>query len=182
MLKHKFTSREKVLLVMLALLLLSLLYKVVVFDYVENSVSEAVQNMNIAEDQYKIESTKYKNLEEMRKVLGKLENGGIVSEIPKYDNLSNIIVFMDEVLSQTRDYNLNFGKISTSGSIVRRVISLSFTASDYERAVEILLEIYSGKYRCSIGDVTVTPINSIGDITGGNVSVKMTVIFVEMKA
>lgn len=76
--------------------------------------------------------------------------------IASYDNLRPVMQELSGILSLARDYSLNFGTVDASQTIVRRQISLSFTADSYASAKEVLNRLHGSAFRCMLGDLSVS--------------------------
>ena len=96
--------------------------------------------------------------------------------IPDYDNLQRVMFALNAILASTQDYSLSFGTVDTSQAIVRRNISMSFTAGSYAFAKDVLRQLHDSDYRCMLDGV------SIGLGNAGAVSVSGNIVFFEYQA
>jgi len=121
-------------------------------------------------------------LEEKRRMERELEElfageSGPLGLAP-YDNSQAVMVELHRILSAARDYSLAFSTVDAEEAIVRRSVSLSFTAPDYDSAKAILQELHDSVYRCLLEDLSV----SVGRGSGSVTSVAGTVVFFEYRA
>lgn len=118
-------------------------------------------------------------LTEKRRMERELEELFAREESPRslaaFDNLQPVMLELHTILADTRDYSLSFGTVDTEEPIVRRSISLSYTAGSYAAAREILQRLHDSAYRCMLDSVSV----SVGQEGDGLVSVDSTIVFFE---
>ena len=111
-LSKQFTRREKVLLIILALLLLFAVY----FLAVHRPVTEALDRIRtesetISSDLVVLEA-KHQRMEQMQKELDEILAQPNVAEIPTYDNLQQVMDFLNTVLRSASEYSLSFQNLS----------------------------------------------------------------------
>lgn len=167
-LSKQFTLREKVLLVLLSLLLVGAAYFWLVHQPVEAAMSEISLAMEDADMERTVLQVKRQRLEDMKAELeGILSGTGSGVETPDYDNLQNVMVFLNGILANAGDYSLDFQSVEQpeEGNIVRRVINMSFTCPSYADAVSVLTRLHDCAFRCQIGTLSLMPAD--GQETGG---------------
>lgn len=96
--------------------------------------------------------------------------------IPDYDNLQPVMFVLNSILARTQNYSLSFSTVDASQTIVRRQISMSFTADNYESAKEVLQQLHDSDYRCMLDGVSLGLGNG-----GGSVSISGTLVFFEYR-
>ncbi|HKM28410.1 MAG TPA: hypothetical protein VJY37_01880 [Anaerovoracaceae bacterium] len=174
MLSRKFTSREKVLLVIFAILLLGVFYY--------QGVIRTVDDMKVQydtidlEDQIAMEQTKALSRQQMETEMsgGNLTVTGMVAS---YDNIKQEISALNEIFADAASYNLSFAQPVKEGSAVRRDISVTFHANSYNTAVSIIRDLHNCRYRCLIKDITFS--SGEGIRAGSEVDVSLGVTFFE---
>lgn len=97
--------------------------------------------------------------------------------IADYDNLQPVMLELNGILSGAEEYSLSFSTVDTSSAIVRRRISVSFTAPGYGAARAILQQLHDSAYRCMLDDVTLSM-----ERDGGAVSVNSVIVFFEYQS
>ena len=183
MLTYTFSRREKILIVILSLLLVTLgWYR---FVYVETT--EEIERMDAEIQQIdaniEIESVKVKQLNRMRDVVELREaQGAKKTPIPAYDNLTALMRFFFNDTATTESYTLSFDELDTESSeYVQRGVGMQFGCSSYEAAEAVVNQIADGTYPCVIDKVAYVDSSSTGTVrtSGSNVTVTMHVIFFE---
>lgn len=174
--KRKLTVREWVLLGVLAVLVAVSGYVMLFYMPVtagrDNALSEAETC------KLELEAAQLR-LEEKRRMERELEEIFSRTEQPlslaAYDNLQPVMMELYAILDGAEDYSLSFGTVDTEEPIVRRSISLTYTANSYTAAKAILQRLHDSAYRCMLDSVNV----SIGREADGLVSVDSTIVFFE---
>lgn len=158
-LSKQFTKRERSLLLILTMVVLVAVYYLCIVQPVERTLAELQTQSEDLETSLILEQSKAQKLEEMTKELSKLLAQPAVSEIPQYNNLQQLILYLNTTLSSASEFDLNFQPVNLpdSGPIVRRVIEMSFTCPNYAAAETMLEELSRCPYRCQMGSLTIAP-------------------------
>lgn len=174
-----FTQREKVLLLILTFILLAVGYVKLFTEPLQFELSAAQERQAAASDAVMVEQVKLERLKTMQAELDALnaqdaEQTGI---LPGYDNVKNVMVQLNAILSTTQEYSLQFDEVVFGDELISRPISMSFTAANYSAARSVLNHLYHGYYRCALSNLTVS---SEQDVTRDTpVTVNLTVTFYE---
>ena len=147
---RSFTTREKILLVVLTVLLLGVGYFKLFLQPMEQRVEAFQERQNTAQDQMMIEAAHLRQMRKMEEELQQLKDSGAIpnAEVPVYDNIQNVMIQLNTILSQAMEYSLSFKEVSTDDTgMVFRPIDMTFTANDYD--------LYHCRYRCSVEDLSV---------------------------
>ena len=186
----QFTRREKVLLVIMALVLVLGAY----FWLVQEPVSQQTAALRAAQADAETElivlEAKAQSLEQMRSELDELKaQPGTLAETPRYDNLQHVIALLNTAMANTGDYTLSFQPVETpeEGNIVRRVIDMTFTCGSYDAARSVVKTLHDGPYRCQISTITAAPVRDekqAGDapasaLREGAVQITLTITYFE---
>lgn len=175
MMSREFTSREKILLVVLCVLLLGILY----YEFIVKDVEETIKKYNTEdlETELLIEQSKAASIMDMEAEMeaAKAESGSVVAS---YNNIKNEISALNDIFAAATTYNFDFNQAIKDGDAVRRDITISFTASSYNTAESIIEKLHDCKYRCLIRNISINTSSGEG-ISSGSVSVSMTVTFFE---
>ncbi len=127
--------------------------------------------------------TRLMTQKQMQSKIDELKQSGTVpdAEVAEYDNIENVMLQLNAILSQADEYSLSFNEVSTddNGSITRPV-DLSFTASSYTAARSIINNLYQCPYRCAVSDISESAENDLA--TDGEIRVDLTVTFYEKTA
>lgn len=157
MISRQFTAREKILILVLALLMLAALYVKVVYMDVSSVMAQYPLNMAEAEEEYAVEKQKNDVLKIMQRELEQIALGSKeVKEIPAYDNSKNIINELNQILLTTDDFTLTFLPLEEDATMVRRKIVLSFAVSSYSEAKKVVAAIDDMQYRCLVTSMVFT--------------------------
>ena len=184
MMDLEFTPREKGMLLVLALLLLTLGYMKLFYAPVQQAVTENQQRQAELQDQALIEQDRALKMQTMEKELEELKTGGAVpdAQVPDYNNAKRVMVELNAILARAREYSLSFDDVSLDedSGLVRRPVELTFQTADYAAAREIINDLYHCRYRCSIQDVTISADEDGTDITAAPGAVtQLTAVFLE---
>ena len=179
--KREFTQREKVLLLVLAVILLVTGYLKLFSEPVEKEYAAAQVQYDHAQSDLAQEQIKQNNMKKMERALKILEDGGMPSgiTIPAYDNSGNVMVQLDFILKSAISYQMAFSDVVYGTNLVSRPLKLTFTAKNYADAKKILSALYGCKYRCTLSDITMSSGSDAGDVRTSGVSVALKVTFYE---
>lgn len=185
MFSRQFTKREKVLLVILAVLGLFAAYLFAVQQPVSQSMESLSARQTEAEMRLMVLETRHARLRKMEKELDELFADGEPAEIPSYDNLRHVMDFLGEILKGATDYSVVTTSLETGdGGIVRRNITLSFTAESFDEAYGVLKELAACPYRNAMNDLQIVPVadlhaDELPALNESAVRVTTNVVFVE---
>jgi hypothetical protein len=70
-----------------------------------------------------------------------------------YNASKEEIAFLNDILSDTIQYSVNFGDVTRSGDQIRRNFTLQYQTKTYAAAEDIMRQLCDGPYRCLVGDV-----------------------------
>lgn len=156
-LNRSFSTREKVLIMVLVLIaLVAFYYFAVVQNVADTKAANAEleakleQDITIANAQAQQFTTMQKELDAMR------AHGGTLPVVAAYDNVGNELDELNTVLASTSAYNVSFSPPTVSGETVRRPVTLTYTAANYDEAINIVSRLLNGTYRCEVTDFSLT--------------------------
>ncbi len=183
-LSKQFTRREKILLLVLCLLLLGALYFWLVHIPVSNSLAELQGQQTQAQNQISALQAKDARLRQMRQELEQLKNEENAAVTPSYNNLENVVAFLNAAMGSAQDYSLSFQEVSLTqdSSIVRRSIQMSFVAGSFEQAKEMVLSLRGSPYRCQLSNLSMSQAQQSDTSSGlgaGVVQISLTITFFE---
>ncbi len=179
MLSRKFTTREKVLLLILAVILLAELYFLLVHQRVERELAEAQSRTETATAAYNVARMKAEQKREMQKKIQEALKDESVRPLPDYDNSTNVVAYLNGVLAAAEEYNLVFNAVTVSNYVAVRPISMSFRCQGYAAARDIVAQLENGPYYCEVTGLSMSAQSGGSDLTGEMVSVQMTAVFYE---
>lgn len=154
--KRAFTTREKVLLVILAVLLILVAYFKLLLEPINANVEE-LQEKTASEQDLILENTaRLAKMNAMEKALQAIYDAGDARPLPDYDNAEKLLVELNGILSTAQDYSLNFGSASPieGDYIIRRPISMTFRTANYQGARAIINALHDSDNINQISDVS----------------------------
>lgn len=153
--KKQLTTREKVLMCVLAVLLVICGYYYAFYTPVLQKIADYKNEMVYLEEQNLLLDAQVEKLNQMKSELDAIQSGemGSVKELPAFDNSQNVMNSLSFILKNANQYSVSFSSVEEEDSTVRRNINLSYDCSSYETAKSILTQIYEGEYRSLIKDV-----------------------------
>lgn len=105
--KHVFTNREKILLVILAVLLIAVGYWKLILTPINDSIDALRQQTASEQDALIQDSARAAHLTQMKAELETLLSDPNARPLPDFDNSEKLLVELNTILSGT-DYTLNF--------------------------------------------------------------------------
>ena len=151
MLNHKFTAREAGVILLLIAVVIGYVYYYVVYQWFENQVA-SYSTLEI-EDEILLEEQKAFKLKKMQ---AELENGNDnTSILAVYNNQSAEILALNDILVGNANYiSITWSDPELTGTIVRRDVTISFTADSYEEAGDLIKAIADCEYTLLIVDMS----------------------------
>ena len=162
-----FTTREKVLLVILAVLIIGIGYFKLLLEPINTSI-ENYRNITASEqDEILVNTALLQKKKQMETELEELFASGDPTPIPVYDNSGNLLVELHRILDKSLDYSLNFSGVSTMDVeyLVRRPVSLTFQVPTYAQARAIINELHDSDNVNCISDLSMQINNGNLDYT-----------------
>lgn len=179
MTKKKTTGREKVMLLFLVVLLVGVVYYMGFYQPTQSEISSIRLQISDADAQIAAASSKIASINAMQAELDEIFSRpeDEITEIAPYDNAKAVMAQLNGILALSNEYNLSFQEptVQEDGT-VRRVITMSFSCSDYDTARGILESLTNCQWRCLVSNLSVS---GSEDFTQGGVSVSATITFFE---
>ncbi len=176
-LSRDFTKREQVLLIILGLLLVLVVYYYLV-DMPLRSETQRLESERVGlEADVAVAEAKVAEYQRMEEQLAKL--GDSATYMESYNNRTNEINFLNDLLSSTSAYSISFSPVTVEGNQVRREFQLAYTCGSYSQAMDILGKLTYGHYRCLISDVGCAPVQNSNSALTGAVNVTVSATFYE---
>ena len=174
-----FSTREKVLLVILALLLIGVGYFKLLLEPINESIDNYTQLASSEQDAMLQDTAQLVQLRQMEQELEVIHESGEAVPLPAYDNAEGLLVELNHSLAASTEYTLNFGTVDMldGGYIVRRPLSLQFSAKNYAAARGILAALHDSANVNQISDLSV----SLPEDPEKGVQVTCSVTFYELK-
>ena len=126
----KMSTREKTLMVILAILLAGALYYLLFQSPLQSKTAQVSGEIADVQDNIATAQVMLQKKQTMQKELDAIfsQSDGEPTKIPDYDNVQAVIKELNQILSASDEYSVNFGPLEDSNnSIVRRPVGLSFS-------------------------------------------------------
>ena len=149
-----FRTGEKVLIAFLALVLLGLAYYWLVDKPVREGIEEAHAQRDAIQTDLTVAQAKLMQLQQMQDELDNLGSLDLSSRMGSYNNSKEELTELNRILSSASSYTVNFSNVTRSGDQIRRNFTLSFTASSYNAAKNIIRELRDCPLRCVLGNIS----------------------------
>ena len=157
-----FTTREKVMLVILSLLIIGICY----YKFLLEPINDQIEQYNqMAAGEQDIITQNMALIQKKKEMEQELE--AIFAEnpdpdpIPHYDNSGVLMVEIHSILDGTVDYTLSFSDTSllSGGYLLRRPVELEFSVTTYSQARAIINRLHDSKNINQISDLSITRVN-----------------------
>ena len=148
-----FTTKEKILIAVLALILLGLVYYRFVDQNVRTSIANSESEAQMLQTQLDAAQQRVARLQSLQTKMDELEASGNLTYMGSYNNSNAEVDFLNGILAKTRQYSVDFANVTRSGDQIRRSFTLQYRTADYAAAQEIMKKLCAGDNRCLVGDV-----------------------------
>ena len=175
-LNYTFSRKELALLLLLVIVCLVMIYYRFVYVPIQDQI--ASYDTVYLEDQIVIEQAMAMKIMAMKEEI-EASHESELAEIATYDNLKAEIIELNQIVADAKEFNFSFQQPYAEGNVVRRNITLTFTAEDYEEAEKIIRALYGCKYRCQIGDMSISSTSNSRNVQEGDVKVTLQATFFE---
>lgn len=176
MLRHEFTLREKILILICIVLALGIFYYEIAWKGLANTIS--TYNTDNLSTELTLAQTKAMQEANMKKAIEE-NQGKNFGEVAVYNNLANEVSEMGNILNgRAQDISISWSEPTLTDTTVRRVASVSFEAGSYQTAKTLISDIANARYRSVISDVTISGDEDTLN-TSSSISVSCTVTFFE---
>lgn len=178
---RSFTTREKILLLLLTIMILGVGYFKLFYQPMQEQITANQQRQIAAEDQFSVEAVRLQRMKNMQNEIEQFKQSGatVYSEIPPYDNIQNVMIQLNTILGQAKDYSISFQDVQKQddSKLVIRPIELSFTATDYATVRTVMDELYHCRFRCAIEQIAVSANENLS--VNNDISVSLSITFYE---
>jgi hypothetical protein len=181
MLLRAFTKREKVLLVILAVVMLAGFYVLSVQNPVHTRLQELeaqLENVELEAEIAQLQADRYQAMQQELESLFAQPKSEI-TVMPPYDNLQPLMNQLNLIFAPATSFDLNFQPIVIEDSVARRAIGMDFTCADYTVARGIIEQLSYTGWRCLVSELTLSAARQDSDVASGSVSVTATITYFE---
>jgi len=180
MLNREFTAKEKILLLVAAVLALGLFYYNFVYRFFQSQY--ALYDTATIENELLVEQSKAMRISQMKQVIAD-SKGTVKGDLSVYNNQSAEIIEMGRIFDEDADnVSITWSDPVLSGTIIRRDVNITFHCRSYENFKNVLQKMSEMQYRCLIGNVAVSdarPKESNGVVTSNDINASISVRFFE---
>ena len=148
-----FTRTEKILLLVLSVLLIGLLYYQLVDKPVRTSIASARAELEALQTEYNAVTIKASNLEKLQSEINEIKGSGSLSRMESYNNSRAEIALLNDILSETLDYTIEFSDVTRSNEQIRRNFTLKFRTRDYSAMRRVIEQLCNSKERCLVTEM-----------------------------
>ena len=183
MLTYTFSTREKVLLAVLAFVAVIIAWYQLVFVNIQSQISDADAKIAAAQDEMVVFQSQAASLNNMKSTVEQYQSQGVAAIVmPNYDNTQSLMAFLNGVLAGKPGFSMSFEEpaVADDGT-VHRVGTISYGTGSYEEAREVAVNIAHGPYPCRIDALSFNDSSKAksGSSTGGVFSNTIEVTFYE---
>ena len=172
-----FTTREKIMLLIFTLILLAAGYYMVVDQPIRMAINEAKSQQEQLNMELMALQSKAASLSSMQSELDSIEQDTSLGKMGSYNNSKAELDELNHLLKAADTYDISFSNVTRDGDLIRRAFSLTFSASDYDKATELVESLCSSEWRCIVSDIRV--VGEGDDLRAGKVNVGVTATFYE---
>lgn len=172
-----FTLKEKILLVILAAILLGAVYYLAVDRPVRDALSEAASQQENLNTELLVLQQKVASLTRMQTELETIQGNASYGQMGSYNNAKAELDELNQVLQDADTYDISFSNVTRDGDLIRRTFSLTFSASDYNKAEDLIKRLCEGQWRCLVSSINI--VSQEGDFAEGSVNVGLSATFYE---
>ena len=175
MLKHRFSLRETILVLIATVLALSIFYYQVIYRNYRDALKR-YDTSNI-EEQTTILAAKASKMKNMENYISEHE-GKSTGEVAVYNNLAGEIDALADVFAgRVQNVSINWSEPTLTDNIVRRNAEITVVTSTYAEAESLVNDIADLKYRCIISSLSLTGSDSKSVDSSYSVTAFMNVTF-----
>ena len=176
--KKKFSTKETVLLVFLVVLVLGFCYYKIYLQPLQNQITSLQQQTDDVQLQVDSNMIIAAEVNRMQAVIDAKKSDGESHAIPFYDNSRALTAELNDILSTTDSFTLNFGTVTEDDYLVLRPVSLSFETGSYAQARALIDRLNASDNVMQISDLTLRMGDSARE---GTVQVSMSITYFEVQ-
>ena len=172
-----FTTREKILMLVLAVVLLACAYYLLVFAPSQSAIENSKTQVSQLESELTINQAMALKTDSMRDELEEKRAAGTrAKKTLDYDSTPAIMKELNGILAGTKTYSLSFAdpELSEDGATVRQSASVSFTAASYSAAKSVVKQLVDSTYTSLVTDFSIAAADN-----GGDANAAVTIVYYE---
>ena len=152
---RELTKREKVLLLIFAVLLIAVGYYKLPLEPINNQI-ESYRSLT-QEEQMQMETAQLQavRMKQMEAEIAQAKAAGIERTIPDYDNSAVLLPQLYQIMDSTIEYAMDFDEITFEGNIAARPVQIEFETANYQKARRVIDKLCTTGYAMQIEDMTI---------------------------
>lgn len=152
---RELTKREKVLLLIFAILLIAVGYYKLLLEPINNQI-ESYRSLT-QEEQMQMETAQLQavRMKQMETEIAQAKAAGIERTIPDYDNSAVLLPQLYQIMDSTIEYAMDFDEITFEGNIAARPVQIEFETANYQKARRVIDKLCTTGYAMQIEDMTI---------------------------
>lgn len=152
---RELTKREKVLLLIFAVLLIAVGYYKLLLEPINNQI-ESYRSLT-QEEQMQMETAQLQavRMKQMEAEIAQAKAAGIERTIPDYDNSAVLLPQLYQIMDSTIEYAMDFDEITFEGNIAARPVQIEFETANYQKARRVIDKLCTTGYAMQIEDMTI---------------------------
>ena len=180
MITYQFSTREKVLLVVLALIVVFIAWFMLVYQNTTSQITSLEAEIATTRSSILVDESRVSQLQAMKASIEEHKAAGDEPAfVPEYDNLQPLMSELNSIMTMTENYAISFDNISDrSGDYVQRGVRIDYSCGSYDQAEAVVYALANGTFPCSIDTVSITESTSS---SSGSTSASVHVTFFESR-
>ena len=152
---RELTKREKVLLLIFAVLLIAVGYYKLLLEPINNQI-ESYRSLT-QEEQMQMDTAQLQSvrMQQMEAEIAQAKAAGIERTIPDYDNSAVLLPQLYQIMDSTIEYAMDFDEITFEGNIAARPVQIEFETANYQKARRVIDKLCTTGYAMQIEDMTI---------------------------
>ncbi len=151
LMNYVLTRTEKIVLLFLAVLAILGLWYAKIYHPLELRIQAA--DTTAIENELALEQVKAMKIQEMQTEIAKNQAAGLPI-VPTYNNFKEVADELNLIFGNAYDFDFQFSEPETTDTTVRRNVTVTFRAKDYDTATAMMTQILNGAFRTMIHDVS----------------------------
>ena len=186
MLTYSLSKREKLLVLVLALILVALAWFMLVFQRTGDEITSLESQIANVESEIGVDQARIVQMNSMKSAIEEYEAAGKKAvEVPSYDNMKPLMSELNSVMKATDTYSISFDELNadSASGYVQRGVKIVFGCGSYDAAKTIVNALADGKFPCVIDAISITD-NAAGGSSrssGSSVSVTLHLTYLEKR-
>ncbi|MBQ8110348.1 MAG: type II secretion system protein M [Clostridia bacterium] len=149
---RNFSTSEKILLAVLALVLVALAYYYFVDQPIRANVGDALAEAENLQTELDVIQARVVHLQSVQSSMDALTAEGNLTWMSSYNNSKAELSFLNDILADTLKYSITFADVTRSGNQIRRSFTLQYTARNYTEAQDIMTRLLECENRCLVSE------------------------------